>query len=774
VFVVIGISIYQTHKTERALEALRDLASPRALVIRDGKERRIAGREVVRGDLVVLSEGDRVPADGVVLWSLNLVCDESLLTGESLPVGKSEGTESAAMARPGGDDAPFVYSGTVVVAGQGAMRVKAIGLEAELGRIGRALEVAAPESSPLEREVARFVRILGVTGLALCTAIVVLYGLTRQSWLGGLLAGLALAMAMLPEEFPVIMTVFLAVGGWRMSRRNVLTRRMRAIEALGSVTVACVDKTGTLTENRMSVSVLAVDGLRFEVAAQSADPLPEDFHALVEFAILASQRDPFDPMEQAISRLGTTCLAGTEHLHQSWTLLREYPLSPSLLAMSHVWQSSDGAAFVIAAKGAPEAVADLCHLDAERTRRLGDEVAALADRGYRVLAVAGARLDRPPLPPGQHDFEFELLGLIALADPIREGVPDAVRECSRAGIRTVMITGDYPGTARRIAAQIGLTVSGEVVTGAELDAMDDERLQQCVRGASVFARVVPEQKLRLVRAFEANGEVVAMTGDGVNDAPALRAANIGIAMGARGTDVAREAADLVVLDDDFSSIVAAIRLGRRVMDNIHKGIAYVLAIHVPIAGLSLIPILLRWPLILLPVHIVFLELIIDPACSIVFEAEPEEGDVMDRPPRDPRAPLVDRVAIRVSLLQGATALLLVLGVLAVALATDHGEETARTLAFSSLVLTNLGLILTNRSSSRTTLRMLRVRNRALWWVIGGALGVLAACLTIAPLRGVFRFASPTLHDIGLVALCGVVAVIAFDLLKATATRRAPR
>jgi Ca2+-transporting ATPase len=772
--VVIGISLYQNHKTERALDALRDLSSPRALVIRGGRERRIAGREVVRGDLIALSEGDRVPADGVVLWSLNLTVDESLLSGESVPVRKAAGDETADMQRPGGDDSPFVFSGTLVVAGQGIARVKATAARTEFGKIGKALETTDRERTNLEREIARLVRVVAAAGLFLCAIVAVLYGLTRQSWLEGLLAGLALAMAMLPEEFPVILTIFLALGAWRISQHRVLTRRLPAIEALGSATVACVDKTGTITQNRMSVSTLSVHGRQYEVQAHRDEPLPEELHSLVEFALLASQEKPFDPMEQAINEFGKTRLSGTEHLHDTWILVQEYPLSRSLLAMSHVWQSRDGEAYVIGAKGAPEAVADLCHLDAPRLRSLERDMATLAEKGLRVLGVAGAVFQRRPLPVAQHDFNFEFLGLIALSDPVRPRVREAMRQCYGAGIRTVMITGDSAATARNIAAQIGLTPRDDIITGPELDTLNAAELAHRMRAVNVFARVVPEQKLRLVNALKATGEVVAMTGDGVNDAPALKAAHIGIAMGERGTDVAREAAALVLLDDDFSSIVQAVRLGRRVFDNIKKAMAYVLAIHVPIAGLSLIPAVLNWPLILLPLHIAFLELIIDPACSIAFEAEPEEADVMDRPPRNPDEPLFHQRTIWASLLQGCFALVLVLGILMVARGQDYGENRARTLAFSTLVLINLGLILANRSSSRSSFAAMRIKNRALWWVVSGALLVLVFTLAWPPLRAAFRFATPSYLDVGVTAAAGLAGVLGFDVLKTIGSTRNPR
>jgi len=766
VFVVVGITLYQNQRTERALDALRDLSGPRALVIRGGRERRIPGREVVRDDLVVVSEGERVPADGIVLWSVSLTVDESLLTGESLAVRKAPGEGAAQAVAPGGDDSPWVYSGTLIVGGQGIVRVTATGRATEVGKIGASLQTPDAGETGLQREVRTVVRVAAGAGVGVCVVVSLLYGLARGSWLDGALAGLALAIAVLPEEFPVILTLFMAIGAWRIARRNVLVRRMPALEALGAATVLCVDKTGTLTENRMTVAVLSVERERYAVGAHAGAGLPERYHRLLEFAVLASQQSPFDPMERAINALARHLLAGTEHLHETWRLEREYPLSRHLLAMSHVWSARRGEGWVIAAKGAPEAIVDLCHLDATATAAVADETAALAGEGLRVLAVAAAVFASATLPGEQHDFAFELVGLIAFADPVRATAPAAVAECYRAGIRTVMITGDYPATARHVAAEVGLRRPGDVLTGGELADMSDEALATRAPAVNVFARVVPEQKLRLVRALQARGEVVAMTGDGVNDAPALHAANIGIAMGARGTDVAREAADLVVLDDDFTSIARAIRLGRRIYDNVRKGAGYVIAVHVPIAGLALVPVAMSWPLVLLPVHIVFLELIIDPVSSIAFEAEAEEPDVMDRPPRRATARLFGRRMLGVALLQGAVAFALLAGLLAVAIEGGYGADRARTLVFSSLVLVNLALVLANRSGTRSGWAMLRVPNRALWWVAGTALAVLVASLLVTPARDLLRFGVPSEIDVVAALATAGVALVCFDVLKA--------
>ncbi len=768
VLVVIAITLIQERKTERAVAALRDLSSPRALVIRGGARRRIPGREVVRGDVLVLAEGDRIPADAALLQAAHVEVDESLLTGESVPVRKRVTAERPADARPGGDDQPFVYAGTLVVRGSGLAEVLATGPRSEMGRIGTSLGALETGNSPLQDEISRMVKVVASVGLLLCVGLVVLYGLTRGNWLQGFLAGIALAMAVLPEEFPVVLTIFMALGAWRISKSRVLTRRLPAVEALGSATVLCTDKTGTLTENRMTVARLWARGALHVV---TEEPLPEAVHEVLEFGILASQRDPFDPMEKAFQRLGKAALTGTEHLHASWQLVREYPLSSELLAVSQVWRSPDGERLVVAAKGAPEAIAEVCHLERASAAEVLGHVAEMGADGLRVLAVARAWFGRgAALPPGQHDFDFELVGLVGLEDPVRAGVREAVAECAGAGVRVVMITGDSRDTARAIARQVGLPEDQAVITGKELDALSDAELRRRAHGTGVFARAVPEQKLRLVQALRAEGEVVAMTGDGVNDAPALKAAHIGIAMGARGTDVAREAAALVLTDDDFSSIVAAVRLGRRIYDNLRRAMAYVLAVHVPTAGLALLPVLLGWPLVLFPVHIVFLELIIDPACSMAFEAEPGDPGLMKRPPRKVGASLFDRRLVTVALLQGFS--LLAATMVCFRLGLDHtgSEDSGRTLAFTTLIAGNVSLILANRSWRRSVLATLARRNVASWAVVAGATLTLLLAFWVPFLHRLFRFGPVSADDLAFAAAAGVLSLAWFELLKLFKTR----
>ncbi|MFA6328413.1 MAG: cation-translocating P-type ATPase [Candidatus Micrarchaeia archaeon] len=763
VFVVIGITVYQERKVERALEALRDLSSPRALVIRDAAQVRIAGKDVVRGDLLVLAEGDRVPADAVVLSCSNLLIDESLLTGEAVPVRKMEWDGRKEKCLPGGDDLPFTYSSTLIVQGHGIARVLSTGINTEVGKIGKSLQQIGPEETMLQKETGGLVRKFAIAGALLCILVIVVFGIQRADWQGGFLAGLALAMAVLPEEFPVVLTIFLALGAWRMSKHSVLTRSMNAIQNLGAATVLCVDKTGTLTLNSMKARMLAAGGKRYSI--DDAGGMPEQFHGLMEYAVLASQADPFDPMEKALKEAGGEKLADTEHLHGDWELMREYALSRELLALSHVWRSPSGRDFVIASKGAPEAIIDLCHMDAAEKRKVMAEVVAMSGQGLRVLGVARAIFKKGALPSNQHDFDYGFMGLVGFEDPVRENISASIRECYAAGIRVVMITGDYPGTAQHVAREAGFRNAGTAITGIELEKMSDAELQMMVAKADIFARVVPEQKLRIVDALKRNGEVVVMTGDGVNDAPALKSAHIGIAMGGRGTDVARESAALVLLDDNFVSIVKAVRMGRKIYDNIQKAMSYIISIHVPIAGAAMVPVLFGWPLMLYPVHIAFLELIIDPVCSIVFEGEAEEKNIMGRKPRRKDEPLFDNRTLVWSVLQGISALIITVGIFWLALSAGRPEGEARALAFTTLVIANICIILSTRSQTRTAIEMFRVPNSALLYVGIAALGMLALVLYVPALSELFRFTQLSGQEIVMCFAAGALSIAAFELVK---------
>ena len=774
VLLIVTLTVSQQHKSERVLEALRDLSSPRALVIRDGKQQRISGREVVQGDLLLLTEGGRVAADAVLLSCNDLLADESMLTGESVPVRKHPGNADATALQPGGDDQPFVYAGTVLVQGSGIGLVTATGKSSAIGQIGESLQDTRSGTSPLRIQTDRLVRRLAIFAGALCLLLVLTYGISRGHWLDALLAGVSLAMASLPEEFPVILSVFMALGAWRISRRDVLTRRLNAIETLGATTVLCTDKTGTLTENRMVIRELYSSGQMLQVDSHS--PLPEPWHELVEFGILASERDPFDPMERALHELGLRTLSGSEHLHEAWQLVHEYSLSPELAAMSHVWQGDGQEHHMVAAKGAPEAIIDLCHLPDAQAASIALIAAEMADQGLRVLGVARAELKpgqdpEHQWPAQQHDIEFSFVGLLGLHDPLRPDIAEAIAQCRAAGVRVVMITGDHARTAQAIARALGLP-SGQVLTGGELDALSDAALRTRLHDVQVFARIVPQQKLRLVEAFKANGEIVAMTGDGVNDAPALKAAHIGVAMGKRGTDVAREAAGLVLLNDDFASLVATIRLGRRIYDNLRKAMSYALAVHIPIVGMALLPVLLGEPLLLLPAHIMFLQMIIDPACSIFFEAEPEEKNIMQRPPRQANETLFGGMLLTNSLLQGLAAFAVAATIYAWAISQGFEENTVRALVFVAMVAGNIALVFSNRSLNASWQGAWSRENPVLWWIVLGGSAGLALVLSVPVLRGLFHFSGDAPHILGVgVLAAGSVLVFSAGVKRIMGTRK---
>jgi Ca2+-transporting ATPase len=747
----VSISIVQEIRSEKVLDALRAMTSPRALVIRDGRSRRIPGREVVRGDVVLVAEGNRIPADGVLLEARELLVDESMLTGESVAVAKrARGSDAEGKdLRPGGENMPAVFSGSLVVRGTGVVLIHATGAATEIGRIGKSLASIDAATPRLSLETRRLVRLFAVGGLLASVAVIVTYGLLRGSWLDAALAGIAVGMAMLPEEFPLVLAVFMTMGAWRISQARVLTRRATAIETLGAATVLCTDKTGTLTRNQMTVAeCVAADG--------------SDRAQLLRWAELACVPEAFDPMDRAIAQAASVQPEGR-------ALVRGHGLSADLLAVTQVWRLPGIARLAVAAKGAPEAIIDLCRLMPDEARAVRDTVESLGARGIRVLGVAHGWSDEESLADSPRGYSFQWAGLVGLADPLRPEVPAAIAECLAAGMRVVMITGDHPTTARAIAREAGLSAD-TVLTGQDLLGLSDAELRSRVETVGVFARILPEQKLRIVEALQARGHVVAMTGDGVNDAPSLKRADIGIAMGGRGTDVAREASSIVLLDDDFGSVVRTVRLGRRIYDNLRKAMGYIVAVHVPIAGIALLPLLTGLPLILLPMHIAFLEMIIDPACSVAFEAEHEEPDVMTRPPRAPDARLFSPSMLAASVLQGLAAFLVTAGVYLLAVQRDMPEEDVRTLTFFTLVLSNLGLIVANRSFRGHPFDFLTGGNRVLLGIQVLTVAFLAATVTVPPVRRLFGFGPMHLHDMVMVALACALLGLTLALLRRAGRR----
>ena len=758
----VAVTVIQESRTENVLEALRDLSAPRALVIRGGERIRIAGRDVVRGDLIVIEQGDRVAADAILIAASDLQADESLLTGESLPVGKVAGSADAAESehRPGGEDQPYLYSGSLIARGSGTALVIATGALSEIGKIGNSLATLDSEAPRLRTETTRIVRIAAIGGGSVAVMVVLLYGLLRGGWIDALLAGIAIGMSLLPEEFPVVLTIFLAMGAWRIGQAGVLTRRASAIETLGSATVLCTDKTGTLTENRMAVAEYWLPS--GATATVRADKEVDDaFNAVIDTSILASAAEPLDPMEVAIHA------AGHAEAKPTATLAHSYGLRPDLLAMTNIWRA-DGA-YTVAAKGAPEAIAELCRLASAEREKMMAGVDAMAARGVRVLGVARAETSDDAWPESPREFAFSLVGLIGLADPLRPSVAAAVAECRSAGIRVVMITGDYAATARAIALQAGIA-DGDVLTGDDLAKLDDAELAERLKTVTMFARIMPEQKLRIVEAFKVDGEIVAMTGDGVNDAPSLKSAHIGIAMGKRGTDVAREASAIVLLDDDFGSIVTAIALGRRIYDNIRKAMAFIFAVHVPIAGLALLPLVLGLPILFGPIHIALLEMVIDPVCALVFEAEREETDIMKRRPRPPLEPLFSWQMIAWSVFQGGVAFALLATTFLVATYQEMPAAEVRALTFFGLIASILTLILVNRSFSTSLLQALGRGNTALRYVFAAVMAISALIMFVPQIQKLLRFGHLRAADIGIAVVLGVTVFVILEVLKPLAKR----
>ena len=750
-FLIIGITIVQEAKASKALQALRDLSSPRALVLRDGIKTRVAGREITREDIVYLNEGDKVPADAFLISGSNFGVDESLLTGESITVSKESGSR--------------IFSSTIVVRGQAIAIVDAIGVNTQIGTIGKSLLNGQIISTKLEQQTNQLVKKLAWFALALCLLVVIVYSSINHNWIQGILVGLALGMAILPNELPAVLTILFALGAWRLSKRKVLTRKISAIENLGSVTVLCVDKTGTLTLNQMCIQMIYSQEHFIDLSDTDLIFLPEDFHEPLEFGILASRKDPFDPMEVAFTTAGLKFLKDTEHLHHDWNLEKEYPISPELLSITHAWKPQAGGGFVIGAKGAPEAIIDLCHLDhdlSDKIKKASDEMASL---GLRILGVAKSNYNSSELPAKQHDFDFNFLGLIGISDPIRTGVKESIAECHDAGIKVIMLTGDHPITASTIANKIGLQNPNKIVTGPEMELLSDDELIQLTKTVTVFSRVMPSQKLRLVESLKKGGEIVAMTGDGVNDAPALKSAHIGIAMGARGTDVARESAHIVLLDDDFSSIVEAIKTGRRVYSNIKSALVYLFSIHIPIAGMSVIPVLLGLPLVLLPAHIALIHLIIEPASSIAFEIEPADVDIMKKKPRSPKEPLFNNEIWHSSFLRGIPLFMALLGVYLIAFNRNQNETEVRTLVFSTLIISNSMLIFLSRGSSiPLSSKFLKRPNNIIIWLSISSILMLVLSISMPFLRSVLRFSKLSIQDLLICLLVSFTCTVTSELM----------
>jgi Ca2+-transporting ATPase len=742
---IIAITFFQKQRSSRALEALKNLSAPRALVLRDGRAERIPGREVVPGDWLLLSAGDRVAADATLLESSGLYADESLVSGESVSVHKTVAGTSQLLA------------GSMIVSGKGVAVVSATGVQAQLGKIGHAVQQVKERRSGLQIAAAKLTKKLLWLGFFISAAVVLAYFFSRGNFLAALLHGLSASMAILPEEFPVVMTIFLAVGAWRIAQNNVLTRNPSAIESLGAATVLCADKTGTITQNKMVVAQLYDGTLWLDRASFSKRG--DSFRTLLRVARHASEIQSVDPMDVAIIE----AYSGWDSTFVDLSLIKEYPLQDDLLAVTRVMQTEKKHDLLVAAKGAPETIFRLCNLSDQEELNYHKALHTMAERGYRVLGVASASIETTRVPDHPSGFKFTFLGLLGFEDPIRPETKEAMESCRHAGIRLVMITGDHPATAKKIAEEIGL--SGKVMTGDEIEKLEDETLTIEVNNCRVYARILPSQKLRLVKAFHKNGEVVAMMGDGVNDAPALKAADIGIAMGKKGTDVAREAADLVLLDDNLISVVRAISLGRRIYSNLQKAMLYILSIHIPIVGLVLIPAFgAELPTIMLPVQIVFLELIIDPVCSVAFESQPGETGQMRQPPREKEALFFSGWFFKRSFFVGTLLLVVVFLVYWLGILWRLEERLIRGSAFLLLVVGNVFLISSMLSLSQP-FYISFVKNRAAQILLFLALLLVGGIFFIPTLRELFKISLLPGWLFFLVILGAFLFLLVLELVK---------
>ena len=755
VVVIIAIEIYQEWKTDQTLRALKDLSAPKIKVERDQKVYNILSRELVPGDIVFIEEGVKIPADGSVVQANDLRVDESSLTGEAQAVWKHTASNETTTDYWRTD---FVYTGTLVTTGSATILVEKTGAETEYGKIGKHLVEAKPERSPLEKQINHLVKICAGVAIVL---LVLVAGITFFNTAGlalhdriveSILSGITLAMAMIPEEFPVVLTVFLSMGAWRLAKKQSLIRKLPAIETMGALSVLAVDKTGTITENNMTVSTLWTN---------------HSTERLAEIMGLASETDPYDPMEMAMLAYNET-LGLTKARLFDGELLTEYSFTDELKMMGHVWKKSEEV--VVAAKGSPESILAISLGSEDEKAAIRQKIEEFARQGLRVIAVGEQRVTQETIPETITDCTLTFLGLVGLVDPPRAGVKKEIARCQKAGIKVVMITGDNGVTAQAIAKQVGINGATHYLTGQEIDRMTQEELEEKVRDSTVFSRVTPEHKMKIIQAFKANGEVVAMTGDGVNDAPALKYADVGIAMGQRGSEVSREAADLILLDDNFSTILNTIKDGRRIYDNLVKAVGYILVIHIPIALAALFGPLMgltQAALFLLPIHVVLLELVIDPTCSVVLERQVAEADIMTRPPRDPNEKLLSKRLVVKSVLQGLMIFIASFGVFYFTLSQDQSnDELARTMGLVVLIVANLFLVQVNSSTTRLAIQTFisLIHDKVIWSILGGTIVVLFA-LIYSPFNQFFDLAALSITQLTVCIVVGLISVCWYDIVK---------
>lgn len=751
IVLVAAISLYQDSRSRNALEKLKNFTQPCCKVIRNGEVVEIKSEDLVIGDSLMIEEGTSIAADGSIVHSNDFSVNESILTGESLSVYKDLSKEDH-----------FIYRGTTVASGLAIASITAIGNQTKLGKIGKSLESIQEEKTPLELQINNFVKKMVIAGAIVFIIVWVINYRHSHDVLDSLLKALTLAMSILPEEIPVAFTTFMALGAWRLMKMGIVVKQMKTVETLGSATVICTDKTGTITENRMSLAKLFVLGSPTITHAEAI--LSDNEQALIRLAMWASEPIPFDPMEIALHDAYVKLPMDDER--PMFKIVHEYPLGGKPPMMTHVFENTMGKR-IIAAKGAPEALINVSNLSAREKHQIENIINSLAADGYRILAVGEAGFTGADYPEDQEKLSFGFKGLIAFYDPPKKNIQSVLEQFYAAGIAVKIVTGDNAATTNAIARQIGFDGHEKSISGNELMTLPDEELQQRVLDTNVFTRMFPEAKLKIINAFKAKNEIVAMTGDGVNDGPALKAAHIGIAMGKKGTEIAKQAASLILLEDDLSKMADAVAMGRRIYSNLKKAIQYIISIHIPIILTVFLPLALGWvyPNIFTPVHIIFLELIMGPTCSIIYENEPMEKNTMLQKPRPISTTFFNSKELTTSIIQG---LLITAGTLTAyqyAVHRGYDEATTRTMVFMVLIAANIFLTLINRSFYYSVLTTLRYKNNLVLLIIAITIAVSGLLIFVHPLTGFFKFEHLNLTQLLICIGIGFLSVIWYEGIK---------
>lgn len=751
IILIAVISSYQNARSNNALEKLKDFTKPKCKVIRNGITIEIKTEELVFGDNLLIEEGNAIAADGTIIHSNDFSVNEAILTGESMPVFKNSSAKDN-----------IVFQGTTVTSGLAIATITSIGSETKLGKIGKSLEEIKEEKTPLEIQIGNFVKKMAIAGVLIFLIVWIINYFNSYQLFDSLLKALTLAMSILPEEIPIAFTTFMALGAWRMMQNGIIVKQMKTVETLGSATVICIDKTGTITENKMSLARIFT--LKSQKITDAEEELSIDEKQLIAIAMWASEPIPFDPMEKALHETYSKVTENDQR--HDFRMVHEYPLSGKPPMMTHVFENKTGER-IIAAKGASEAIMEIAALSADETNTIMQAIKNLSLQGYRILAVGKATFQGKDYPKAQQEFQFEFIGLVAFYDPPKKNIHLVLQHFYKAGIKVKIITGDNAETTASIAKQIGFSGYENSISGDELMRFSDAKLKEQVLEINLFTRMFPEAKLKIIHALKSNNEIVAMTGDGVNDGPALKAAHIGIAMGRKGTEIAKQAASLILINDDLGKMVDAVAMGRKIYANLKKAIQFIISIHIPILLTVFIPLALGWvyPNIFSPIHIIFLELIMGPTCSIVYENEPMEKNAMVQKPRPFTNTFFHWKELSTSILQGLVITVGTLIVYQLSVYQGFNEAATRTMVFLTLVTSNIFLTLTNRSFYYSIFTILTYKNNLVLLITGITIVITGLLLYVRPLRDFFLFEHLDFKQLSVAVGVGITSVLWYELVK---------